>query len=136
MKSSDLWQTPSTLFNQLNDEFHFDYDVCTNGTDAKAPYIKGDYFTIPYTDCVCFMNPPYSNPAPFVERALTLIDNGVKTVCLLKSDTGTKLFHILYNDPRVELRFLKGRLRYVHPDPTKNRGWTGTFPSLIAIIGK
>lgn len=127
-KESDLWQTPKSLFDELNQEFNFDYDVCQNGANGLAPYL-GDYFTANYKNCICFMNPPYSSPRLFIDRAIELTNQGVTTVCLLKSDTGTKLFHKLYNN--YEVRFLKGRTKFSHP--TKKAS-NPTFPCLIVII--
>lgn len=138
-KASDLWQTPAWLFQELDQEFKFDYDVCANENNALKP-CKGDYFKVEYKDCVCFMNPPYSSPARFVERALKLRHKGVTTVCLLKADTGTKLFSLVWdreqNNPKsgIEVRFLEGRIKFNHPNPDKNKGWTGTFPSMVVII--
>ncbi len=128
-KDSDLWQTPRPLFESLDKEFNFDYDVCQNGVNGLAPFL-GDYFTADYKNCVCFMNPPYSSPNKFIDRAITLIEYNVQTVCLLKCDTSTNLFHQLYNN--YEIRFLKGRLNFTHPNMTTSR--RANFPSMIVVI--
>lgn len=129
-KESDLWQTPKDLYDDLNREFKFDYDVCQNGTNGLAPYL-GDYFTSNYSHCVCFMNPPYSNPTKFVNRAIELTKDGVVTVCLLKCDTSTKLFHDVFLS-KYEVRFLKGRLKFTHPN--KQTIHRANFPSMIVVI--
>lgn len=132
-KQSDLWQTPQEFFDKLNEFFKFDYDVCANENNKLAPF-KGDYFINDFSNCTCYMNPPYSNPSKFVNRALELIKNNVTTVCLLKSDTGTKLFHSLYNNPKVHIEFIKGRIKFLHPNEELNKNWTASFPALLAII--
>lgn len=33
---SDLWETPQILFDQLNNEFHFNLDVCALPENAKC----------------------------------------------------------------------------------------------------
>lgn len=55
------WETPQRLFDQLNDRFRFEVDVCALPSNAKCP----TYFT-PEQDGlkqvwkgVCWMNPPY-----------------------------------------------------------------------------
>jgi phage N-6-adenine-methyltransferase len=135
-KETDLWQTPKKLFNTLNDEFHFDYDVCQDGKNGLAPYL-GDYLEIEYKDCVCFMNPPYSKPIIFVQRAIDLKKNNVKTVCLLKVDTSCKWFSLLWDyknhKPKnnIEIRLLPKRVNFNHPTKTKS---SNCFCSMIIVI--
>lgn len=125
---NDEWQTPKEFFDLLNDEFNFDFDVCQN-KNGLLPYL-GDYFLSDYKDCKCFMNPPYSKPKPFVNRAIELIKNNVKTVCLLKCDTSTILFNELYG--KHEIRFIKGRLKFINPEFSKSVH--APFPSMLVII--
>ncbi len=63
MKSSltDEWATPSYLFDELDEEFHFTLDVCAGEDNHKTP----EYFDRE-TDGLaqewkgtCWMNPPY-----------------------------------------------------------------------------
>lgn len=63
LKSSntDEWPTPRYVFEKLDQEFHFDLDVCATDTNHKVDR----YFT-KKTDGlkqdwkgVCWMNPPY-----------------------------------------------------------------------------
>jgi phage N-6-adenine-methyltransferase len=128
-KESDLWQTPVDFFIELDKEFKFDYDVCANFSNKLKPCL-GDYFSSDYSNCVCFMNPPYSKPNKFVERAIDLAKSNVKTVCLLKCDTSTKLFHRLYG--KYEVRFIQGRLKFTHPIKSNKHG--STFASMVVII--
>lgn len=58
---NEVWETPQDLFNRLNDEFHFDIDVCATPENAKC-----SKFFSPLDDGlshdwqgVCWMNPPY-----------------------------------------------------------------------------
>ena len=55
------WETPQNLFDQLNNEFGFDIDVCAIPENKKC-----DKFYSPIQDGllqkwkgVCWMNPPY-----------------------------------------------------------------------------
>ena len=38
---TDLWATPKLFFDMLNEEFHFDLDVCALPENAKC----AEYFT-------------------------------------------------------------------------------------------
>lgn len=39
---SNEWETPQSLFDKLNSEFHFELDVCATPQNAKCP----TYFTV------------------------------------------------------------------------------------------
>lgn len=59
---TDMWATPQDLFDELNEEFHFDLDPCATHENAKCAM----YFT-PEVDGLLqdwgghtvFCNPPY-----------------------------------------------------------------------------
>ena len=34
--ATDLWETPQSFFDKLNDEFHFECDVCALPENAKC----------------------------------------------------------------------------------------------------
>lgn len=122
-KKTDDWSTPKTLYNELNNEFNFTFDPCP---------LRGlvDGLTIDWNGNV-FINPPYSNVGKFLEKGLLELEKGnAKTlVYLLASRTDTKWFHTyIYNNPRAEIRFIKGRLKF---GDSKN---SAPFPSMIVIF--
>lgn len=130
---SDLWETPQDLFDQLNKEFAFTLDVCALPENAKC----ADYYT-PEQDGlkqpwhgVIWCNPPYGRGVgAWVRRALFAYAAGNTVVMLLPARTDTRWFHdYIYNRKNVEVRFLKGRLRF-------GRGGRNPapFPSMIVIF--
>lgn len=96
-KLSDEWQTPRSLFYKLDQEFNFQVDLCASSTNAKAEYI-GDIFKFYPMPTIYsgFMNPPYSDPRPFIERAWEL-SKIMNVVCLLKVDPSTKWWGIFWD---------------------------------------
>ena len=66
-KQSDLWETPTWLFNELNKEFHFNVDVCANKENSKRAIWLKDALDESYwiENTTCFLNPPYSNPSGY-----------------------------------------------------------------------
>ncbi len=103
---SDHWETPKWLYNQLNDEFNFDFDPC-------PLYSKFDGLVIPWGKSN-FVNPPYNrvDKPKFIKKAYEEWLGGGKTVVLLiPAATGTKQFHELIK-PNAEIRFIKGRVAF------------------------
>lgn len=61
--SEDMtWTTPQNLFNELNNEFHFDLDVCCSIYTTKCRNFfteETDGLSQDWSGHVCWMNPPY-----------------------------------------------------------------------------
>lgn len=129
----DAWSTPQWLFDELDNEFGFTLDVCASPENRKCiDYISATkdgladewhrhYAHDPRTGgpwaksaaVVAFMNPPYSQIAKWLAKALDETAYGVTTVALVKADTSTKWWHEWY--PKAdEVRFLK-RIQFVPP---------------------
>ncbi len=114
----DSHATPQAFYDQLNDEFNFNDDPCP--LDGE---LISDGLSRPWGTSV-FMNPPYSKPAPWCQRAYEESLQGKTIVGLLRGDTSTKWFHD-WVYPYAELRFIRGRLNFgAGPAP---------FASIIAI---
>jgi len=120
ISQSDSWATPPALYAVLDKEFHFTDDPCplegSGGLDREW-------------GLVVFMNPPYSKPAPWCEKAYRESLKGKTIVGLLRGDTSTRWFHdwVL---PFADLRFIKGRVKF------GGCGRPAPFPSIIAILPK
>lgn len=126
---TDLWETPQDFFDNLDDEFHFDLDVCALPENAKC----NKYFT-PDQDGlkqewqgVCWCNPPYGRDiAKWLKKAY---ESNTTVVCLLPSRTDTKWFHDWVLG-KAEIRFILGRLKF---GGNKN---SAPFPSIVVIYRK
>lgn len=113
-KLSDCWQTPKWLFDELNKEFDFDVDLTANAENSKCNNFFVDYLNnklhLNYfssnlasqkvenylNNKTCFMNPPYSNPKPFIEKAWE-DSKHCKIVCLVKVDPSTQWWATFWN---------------------------------------
>jgi len=73
VKDSDLWQTPDDLFTWLKLFYNVDIDLCASADNKKCKQWCESILTVPddfLKDNRCgFMNPPYSDIAPFIEKA-------------------------------------------------------------------
>ena len=106
--SGDDWKTPDWLYNELNEEYHFDFDPCPyqSDFDGLAP------------ECVWgksnFINPPYSRALKekFILRALEESKKGNLCVMLLPVSTSTKIFHEVILPNASSIMFVRGRLHF------------------------
>jgi phage N-6-adenine-methyltransferase len=127
---TDLWETPKDFFDKMNDEFHFNLDVCATHENAKceAYYTKEiDGLNQPwYGRCWC--NPPYGREiGKWVEKAYKSATDGATVVMLLPAKTDTKWFH-KYIYGKAEVRFIRGRLKF---GGSKN---SAPFPSMVVVF--
>ncbi len=155
-KLSDSWQTPQWLFDELNDEFNFDIDLCASVDNRKCTWFCADYLKdrlvrklSQFNDnlkeyignTACFMNPPYSNPKPFIEKAWE-DSKWCKIACLIKCDPSTQWWAVFWDyktnkpKPGCEVRFFPKRIRFTPP-----KGWDGmagspAFPSALIIMDR
>ena len=125
------WSTPQDFYNELNKEFNFTLDPCCSKETAKCDKYyteETDGLAHSWNGETVFMNPPYGRVIKDWIKKASEIKNGT-VVCLIPSRTDTRYFHdYLYQKENVELRFLKGRLKFGN---AKN---SAPFPSLLAII--
>lgn len=125
------WSTPQDLFDKLDAEFHFTLDVCANEKNAKCIlyYTKEDDGLLQSWDNqIVWCNPPYGKVIGDWIKKASIVMGGV-VVMLLPARTDTRWFHTyIYKNPNVEIRFLKGRLKF---GGCKN---SAPFPSMIVIF--
>lgn len=119
---SDYWATPLEVVAELEAEFgKFDLDPCCRPETAKAQkfYTEADNGLAREWRGKVFLNPPYSKPGPWLEKALKEIEvgNASLVVALLPVRTDTRWFHDFVKD-RAEVRFVRGRISFL--------GWRGT----------
>lgn len=121
--TSDDWSTPPEIVHEFEREFGaFDLDVCARPETAKAPrfFTKADNALLqPWFAERAWMNPPFSDPAPWLRKAIyeTEVGRCQLLVALLPAATDTRWFHDFVLG-RSEVRFKRGRIKFY--------GWMGT----------
>ena len=123
------WATPQAFFDELDKEFHFTLDVCATPENAKCSeyYTKEQDGLSQEWHGTVWMNPPYGREIGKWVAKCTAYEGGA--VMLLPARTDTKWFHdYIYNNPRAEVRFVKGRL---HFNDAKD---AAPFPSMVVIM--
>lgn len=129
---TDLWETPQDFFDKLNEEFHFELDVCALPENAKCKRYytpEMDGLSHPWNG-VCWCNPPYGREIGFwVHRAFLSSVAGNTIIMLLPARTDTRWFHdYIYKKENVEIRFVRGRLKF---KGCKN---SAPFPSMVVVF--
>lgn len=93
----DLWETPDEVVNYLVERYG-KYDLDAAATEGNK---KCDKFYSKETNCLkrwwgsnkhVWLNPPYSNPDPFVKKAIEQMEHGNQIDILLPADNSTAWF--------------------------------------------
>ena len=114
----DNWETPTWLISLFENWF----DPCPINAN---PIIDG--LKIEWQDRT-FVNPPYSNPLPWVEKAIEESKKGKIIVMLLHVDTSTKWFAKL-NEANAHILWFAKRLNY-----SDKKGGASPKPSMLVIL--
>jgi len=115
------WATPKSLYQALDEEFHFTLDPCPLRADGSGEGRGG--LNIPWRGDRVYCNPPYNRE---IGKWLRKAREAALAVYLLPARTDTIWFHD-YALLADEIRFLRGRLRF-------NDGvGRATFPSMVVI---
>ncbi|WP_039150123.1 DNA N-6-adenine-methyltransferase [Gallibacterium anatis] len=126
----DCYRTPKYVFNWLNSRFKFDIDGCATEENNLSYHYIGkdgiveDFLTFDPLDLIAelefsnftiFVNPPYSNPLPFVKRAAELKVWGFLVVMLLPADKSTKWYQVIQQNATEVIDIVGGRISFLHP---------------------
>ena len=116
-KETDNWKTPIWLMNtglkRLTDQ-------CP--PNSEADHLKYEWLSDSY------VNPPYSNPLPFVLKGIDEHKkNGIVVVFLLKVDTTTKWYKALV-EANAHFLYFAERLHYSESKESP------PFSSMLAIL--
>ncbi len=127
------WETPKDFYEKLNAEFHFTLDPASTDENAKCEkhYTEEqDGLAQDWTGETIYCNPPYGKAMDkWVKKCCEHAKSGGGTaVMLLPARTDTKLFHNVILPNATEIRFVKGRIKFVG----SNSG--APFPSMIVVF--
>lgn len=112
---TDNWGTPQKLFDILNDEFHFDLDVCASVENAKCSRFftrEVDGLAQEWTGTF-WMNPPYGREIiNWMKKAHEAAEEvGATGVCLIPVRSSSPWWH-QYVHKAAELRFVERKVSF------------------------
>lgn len=143
------WETPEYIYDILNEEFNFNWDLACISENCKTEngcmFDKGidglDWIPDFNKKYRIWCNPPYSIQLKpkFIERcwALSKLHNVEEVVMLIPSATETKLFHeIMVKE--CEVRFIHKRVRFkgVNTKGEYVTNKTGQSGSMVVIFNR
>lgn len=152
--TTDDRRTPADVFDPLHAEHGFTIDVAASRANTRCSRyfdIEADGLAQPWTDEVAWCNPPYSNLAAWVRKALYEVQHGCRKVVMLLPANRTEQAWWQDNvEPvrdrpgtGVTTRNLRGRPKFQKPDGapikvvTKTGGTNGArtpFGCVVVVI--
>jgi len=119
------WETPDSLFEMVDNIYHFTRDVCASKVNAKCSvfWTEENSCLDKTWDGVNWMNPPYRIIKLFVKKAYDERHNAI-TVCLIPARTNTKWWHEWCM--KGEIYFICGRPIF--------KGCTYGLPQPLALV--
>lgn len=132
--ANDNWRTPRSIKNKLDREFNFLADMaCTEQNKLCDIGFTIDHDSLNFCWAskiqhtgrgYVWVNPPYSNPMPWVKKAIESQKNGLGVVMLLNCDTSVGWF--------AEALEFVSEIRFIIADQKENGGYNS---GRIAFIG-
>lgn len=130
---TDLWATPKSFYDKLNEEFHFTLDPCSTHDNHKCEKYftkEDDGLSKSWFGENVFCNPPYGREIKnWVKKCyIESMQKDTNVVASLPARTDTQWFHTYIYNKAKEIRFVKGRLKF---GDSKN---SAPFPSMVVIF--
>jgi phage N-6-adenine-methyltransferase len=128
MSNGDLWRTPQQVIDYIENRFgeikldlcaSEDGQVCSNYITEKENFLDDNVLyklDDLYCGSLCWMNPPYSNPLPFVKQAIKWSQAGYAIAGILNNDSSTKWFVELEKNAQLLMPITGGRIAFVGAD--------------------
>jgi phage N-6-adenine-methyltransferase len=145
-KAFQEYQTPPDLFAELDEEFHFTLDAAASHENALCERYfteEEDGLSRSWAEEVVFCNPPYARWQLFRWVRKAYLETGAwntTVVMLIPTSVETEWFHTYVWDTEaqrardgVEVRFLKGRPRFIDPR-NKAKSYKGWRPLTAVMV--
>lgn len=139
------WRTPLELFDPLHDEFRFDLDAAASPGSNLLQQWFGPGSSLAENALAVrdwaehgssiWLNPPYSRKLrlglePWLHHAAR---QRVPIVALIPARTDTLWWHNVILPTAAEIRFINGRVDFIHPETGLPGTSGGSFPSALVI---
>lgn len=131
--ANDLWKTPPQVIEYIQNRFGtIMLDLCSSDENKVCDFNinesdnflddKWMHLHMIETGYLCWMNPPYSNPLPFVKQAIKWSQYGFAVAGILNHDTSTRWFVELQKHAAVLMPITGGRIAFLDADNKPVKG--------------
>lgn len=128
------WETPPEVFDPLHREFDFTLDPCATPETAKCAKFWTEVengLEHTWQGERVYMNPPYGREVyAWTRKARAESRGSALVVGLLPASTDLKWWHDDVVAARAEVRYIRGRVRFLTGGPYRASGF---FASVIVI---
>ena len=124
-ENKDSYLTDNWLMKTFEDFF----DPCPYNDNPTVDGLTMDWYD------KTFVNPPYSNPLPWVLKAIEESKKGKTIVMLLKMDSSTRWFAKL-KEAKAHFLWINGRLKYNKKSYKRFDNTPLPFPSMLVVLSK
>jgi len=127
--ANDTWRTPPEVIDYIENRFgKIALDLCASDAGHVCEnYIThiGDFLSHEtlmshdgsiHGDDLSWMNPPYSNPLPFVKQAIKWSEMGYAVAGILNNDSSTRWFTELERNAQILMPIVGGRIAFLDGD--------------------
>lgn len=123
----DEWASPQWLYDWCNLRYRFGIDLAASERNAKCPLyfsLSLNAFSVDWLDFVReqgaapvgFLNPPYSDITPWMQKAVEQAKRGFTTVMLCPADNGEDRYGDFVHGVASEYRTITGRIAFLNAD--------------------
>ena len=132
------WRTPPEVWNPLQAEFQFDLDAAADqGNTLVSKYLDDALSCVDWPGKRIFCNPPYGNAlASFVRKCAAEAEKGKLVVALIPMRTRASWWHEAVLGKAAEVRCIRKRVQFLHPDGTRGRFTLSCDSCLVVWRGK
>ncbi len=132
---SDEWETPEDFYQALHEEFNFTLDPCSthdNHKCSKYYTIEDDGLSKSWEGETVFVNPPYGRVIGEWVKKCYEESKHATVVLLMPARTDTRYFHDYIYYDADEIRFLRGRLKFINRSLLTAS--PAPFPSMVVVF--
>jgi len=127
LEARDEWRTPPWIFGWCARRFPFSIDLAASAKNALLPLYftrEMDALSIDWSDFarsqgaapVGWLNPPYSDITPWMQKAIEQAKRGFTTVVLVPQDNGEDRYGDFVHGVASEYRAITGRIAFLNAE--------------------
>lgn len=123
--ASDMWRTPPEVIAYIENRFgKIKLDLCASDAghvcdfylDENEDFLNDKWLSSQMIDVgqLAWLNPPYSNPLPFVKQAIKWSLHGYAVAGILNNDSSTKWYVELEKHAQILMPITGGRIAFLN----------------------